>query len=140
MSKSSRASKKVGRPRTTGPGEQVVVRLHNPLLGAIENWRAKQDDDPTCAEAIRRLVKIALAGGAAPSSTASEMADHEIDKLADASATAEERRTRKRRLLKGPAEFRDIRIDHPATEPAGASKKPAGTKAAWGEKTRQRRS
>jgi hypothetical protein len=38
---------------------------------------------------------------------ASEMAARQIDKLADASATNEERQQRKRRLLKGPREFRD---------------------------------
>jgi hypothetical protein len=40
---------------------------------------------------------------------ATDMAGDQIDKLGDASATAEERQTRKRRLLKGPKEFRDIR-------------------------------
>ena len=37
----------------------------------------------------------------------------QIDKLADSSATDEERQARKRRLLKGPKEFRDIRRDRP---------------------------
>jgi hypothetical protein len=37
------------------------------------------------------------------------MAGHAVDRLSDASATDEERQTRKRRLLKGPKEFRDIR-------------------------------
>ena len=40
---------------------------------------------------------------------ARDLADQEIDKLSDQSATAEERQERKRRLLKGPREFRDIR-------------------------------
>jgi hypothetical protein len=39
------------------------------------------------------------------------MAGQQIDKLADSSATNEERQQRKRRLLKGPKEFRDIRGD-----------------------------
>jgi hypothetical protein len=64
MRKAIRASrikrKKLGRPRTTGPGEQVVVRLHNPMLGAIDEWRAAQIDEPTRAEAIRRLVERGL--------------------------------------------------------------------------------
>ena len=42
-------------------------------------------------------------------SKASDMAGKQIDKLGDASATNEERQSRKRRLLKGPKEFRDIR-------------------------------
>ena len=37
------------------------------------------------------------------------MAGQEIDRLSDPSATDEERQRRKRRLLKGPKEFRDVR-------------------------------
>jgi hypothetical protein len=37
------------------------------------------------------------------------MAGQEIDRLIDPSTTDEERQRRKRRLLKGPKEFRDIR-------------------------------
>jgi hypothetical protein len=46
-----------------------------------------------------------------PNATAKarDLADQEIDKLSDQSATAEERQERKRRLLKGPREFRHIR-------------------------------
>jgi hypothetical protein len=42
---------------------------------------------------------------------AAEMAGQEIDRLGDRSATDEQRASRKRRLLKGPKEFRDIRDD-----------------------------
>jgi ribosomal protein S27E len=40
---------------------------------------------------------------------AQEIAAQEIDRLIDPSAPDEERQRRKRRLLKGPKEFRDIR-------------------------------
>src|SRR5262245_25843536 len=40
-----------------------------------------------------------------------DLAGEQIDKLSDQSATAEERQERKKRLLKGPKEFRDIRGD-----------------------------
>lgn len=43
---------------------------------------------------------------------AREIADRAIEGLIDPSATAEERQSRKRRLLKGPKEFRDIRGKH----------------------------
>lgn len=43
---------------------------------------------------------------------AREMAGQEIDRLIDPSATDEERQSRKRRLLRGPKEFRDIRDKH----------------------------
>jgi hypothetical protein len=36
------------------------------------------------------------------------MAAQEIDRISDPSATKEERQLRKRRLIKGPKEFRDI--------------------------------
>ena len=42
---------------------------------------------------------------------ASEMAGEEIDRLGDPLATEEERATPKQRLIKGPQEFRDIRIN-----------------------------
>jgi hypothetical protein len=41
------------------------------------------------------------------------MAGREIDRLSDPSATDEERQRRKRRLLKGPKEFRDVRSNRP---------------------------
>ena len=44
---------------------------------------------------------------------ASDMAGDVIDQHADLSATPEEQESRKRRLLKGPKEFRYLRRDHP---------------------------
>jgi hypothetical protein len=41
------------------------------------------------------------------------MAAREIDRLSDSSATEEERQRRKRRLVKGPKEFRDVRGNRP---------------------------
>jgi hypothetical protein len=58
--------KKPGPPRTTGPGEQVVVRLHNPLLAAIDDWCTAQEHAPTRAEALRQLSAQALGVDASP--------------------------------------------------------------------------
>jgi hypothetical protein len=44
---------------------------------------------------------------------AAEMASREIDRLADQTATGEEQAQRKRHLIKGPREFRDMRGDLP---------------------------
>ena len=44
-------------------------------------------------------------------SKAREMAGRELDRLTDQSLTDEERERRKRRLTKGPSEFRDLRDD-----------------------------
>jgi hypothetical protein len=41
------------------------------------------------------------------------MAGRAIDQLGDQTATVEERAHRKRRLIKGPREFRDVRGDQP---------------------------
>jgi len=36
------------------------MRVSEGFLKAVDKWRAKQDDRPSRAEAIRRLVEIAL--------------------------------------------------------------------------------
>ena len=70
------------------------------------------------SEAIRRLVELGLAASQPlrrrsfeAASKALDLASQQIDKLIDPSTPDEERRTRKRRLLKGPKEFRDVRSD-----------------------------
>ena len=40
---------------------------------------------------------------------AADMAGREIDRLEDVTATSQQRETRKRRLIDGPKEFRDLR-------------------------------
>jgi hypothetical protein len=41
------------------------------------------------------------------------MAGRAVDQLGDQTATVEERAQRKRRLIKGPREFRDVRGNQP---------------------------
>jgi hypothetical protein len=60
MGKQTVLAKKRRGPPPTGKGVQVVVRLQPDPLGAIDDWVAKQKDQPTRAEAIRRLVEIGL--------------------------------------------------------------------------------
>jgi hypothetical protein len=94
------------------------VRFAAETLNAIERWAKVQDDQPTKAEAIRRLVELGLGLTVAQpikpiseksAARASALAGREIDRVTDPSAPAEERESRKRRLLKGPREFRDMR-------------------------------
>ena len=53
------AKKKRG-PPPTGKGVQVVVRMQPLPLSALDAWVARQRDQPTRAEAIRRLVELGL--------------------------------------------------------------------------------
>jgi hypothetical protein len=41
------------------------------------------------------------------------MAGNQLDQLVDLSASVEEQASRKRRLLRGPEEFQNVRIDRP---------------------------
>ena len=92
-----------------------IVGFDHQMIDAIEKWRGKQRPIPNASEAIRKLVEIGLASAhravlrTKTATDASEMAGQEIDRLGDPSATDEERQLRKRRLIKGPKEFRDIR-------------------------------
>jgi len=90
-------------------------------MATLDAWCAHQDDAPTRSEAIRRLVEIGLTVKSRPKQTsgaradqANAMAGNQLDHLVDVSASAEEQATRKRRLLKGPEEFQNVRIDRPS--------------------------
>lgn len=63
MAKSSKRKARPGRPRTTGPGQQVAVRCHPDFLARVDKWRAKQDVPEgklSRPQAIRRLAELAL--------------------------------------------------------------------------------
>jgi hypothetical protein len=108
------ARTKKGR-RTTGHDAVATIRLSSELRENVDAWAAKQSDKPARPEAILRLVELRLETTHRRESTpnraakASEMAAQEIDRISDPSATEEERQLRKRRLIKGPKEFREIR-------------------------------
>ena len=57
---STKSNPKMGRPKTTGPGEPQVVRMHDELLEAIDDWIAAQGEKISHPEAIRRLVELGL--------------------------------------------------------------------------------
>ena len=93
-----------------------IVGFDQTMIDNVETWRAKQRPIPNVSEAIRQLVGQALssakAGGrrsAAASNDASLMAGRAIDRLADGSAPDKEQASRKKRLLQGPKEFREMR-------------------------------
>jgi hypothetical protein len=121
MGKQTVLAKKRRGPPPTGKGVQVVVRLQPDPLAALDRWAAKQPDEPTRAEAIRRLVEIGLMvkTPARPASKsgrrlrARELATTAIEKIIDPGASPEEQAQRRRRLTKGPTEFREARVDQP---------------------------
>jgi hypothetical protein len=111
--------KKRGRP-ATGKDPMMSLRMPKELTAAVEGWAVRQPDRPARSEAFRRLVEIGLATSAqtVPRSPkarakAAALAGEEIDRMTDPSASVEEHASRKRRLVKGPKEFRHFRENHP---------------------------
>jgi len=97
--------------------KQIVITLSASFLKSVDDWRSKQRDPPSRAVAIRRLAERGgLAGSTESPSTgsrrkAAEMASIGIEHLGDQSVDNQERARRKRRLIQGPREFRDMRAD-----------------------------
>jgi hypothetical protein len=89
-------------------------------LANLDNWISKQRTQQTRPEAIRRLVEQAIAHSSHPArpskqkaQEASDLADRTADRLVDKWMPLEEQQRRKRALIKGPKEFRDVREDLP---------------------------
>jgi hypothetical protein len=112
--------KQRGRPSTGGRREGVMVRLEPAQFEALDGWIKKHDVESR-PEAIRRLVELGLkvkaptgpSRNALRASLAAELAAKAIDGIVDPSAPPEERAQRRRRLTKGPLEFREDRVDLP---------------------------
>jgi len=116
----SAKQKSAGRP-ATGITPMIGFRADPVIRAAIVRWAEKQPDMPTLSEAIRRLVELGLAvrtPGIAVTKLgrrlrARELATKAIEKMIDPAAPPEERAQRRRRLTKGPTEFREARVDQP---------------------------
>lgn len=112
----------IGRPETHPV--KKILGFSEEMVASIEIWRAKQKPVPNFSEAVRRLVEQGLtlktpARAASKSGRrlrAQELAENTIDRIGDPSAHAEERAQRRRRLTKGPEEFREMRVDRPRTK------------------------
>jgi hypothetical protein len=106
---------RAGKGRPPVATEATTVRMSSAALKVLDDWRRRQHDLPGRPEAIRRLVEQALTSAdTRPMATeaqhkAAEMASDEIDKLGTNVGQDEEHAQRKRRLIKGPSEFREIR-------------------------------
>jgi hypothetical protein len=105
--------------------KRVEVHLRTSALTALDEWRRRQRNLPSREVAIRLLVERGLADSTTGAARqlrrggkrkAAEMASREIDRLGDQSVTNKERTRRKRRLIKGPREFRNVRANRPKTK------------------------
>ena len=118
MKKARSVKQKVMRRPRTGITPLVGFRADPATHAAIVKWAEYQPDKPTLSEAIRRLVVIGLGRtrsatrpSAKSAKRAKQLAAKTIDHLLDPAAPTEEAANRKRRLLKGPEEFREVRVD-----------------------------
>jgi hypothetical protein len=123
MKKKTVIPRKKRGPPATGQGEPVVVRMHPPQLKALDDWIAQQAQPfPSRPEAIRRLVELGLT--VKPRSAPTErqrvafadLASKTIDSLTAETPDSGEKANRKRRLIKGPEEFREVRVDRPKSK------------------------
>jgi hypothetical protein len=96
-----------------------MVRLLPEQVARLDAWRKNSPDKPGRPEAIRRLVDSGLASHS-PSKQkaeeASELAARAADRIVDKTVPSDEQKRRKRALIKGPKEFRNIREDLPERE------------------------
>jgi len=106
--------KRGGLPSTRD--RHVTARMPSTLIAEVEAWAIASDANRS--DAFRQLVELGLARSksAGPISAKSaerarQLAAKTIDGLVDAAAPVEETANRKRRLLKGPEEFREMRVD-----------------------------
>ena len=99
----------------------IPIRLPNELIDQIDEWGAERG--MTRSESIRRWIKNGVderwrplkqkpASRTQTRAKAAALAAETLDRHTDRSAPPEEQASRKRRLLKGPKEFREIRKDH----------------------------
>lgn len=107
MAKKSRTQPAAGRDPVS------AIQLPEELTRTVDRWAA--DHGLSRAEAISDLLNQALAIARPITKNsrakAAKLAADEIDKISPVSVSPEEKQRRKRRLLKGPREFRDIRGD-----------------------------
>jgi Ribbon-helix-helix protein, copG family len=110
-----------GPPAVVDADGTLAIEVPLKLVAAVDAWRKQVG--VTRSEAIRRLVELGLRkkseqkpsaedrmARGEKAAKASDMAGRTIDGLVDnASSTEEQQVQRKRRLIKGPAEFRDMR-------------------------------
>jgi hypothetical protein len=116
MKKSIKVTPKKARGRpATGKDPHVTARMPGELINQVEAWATSRGLGRS--EAIRRLVELGLTvkTKSAPSerqrAALADLASKAIDSLTVGTAESDVKARRKLRLLKGPEEFRDVRVD-----------------------------
>ena len=115
----NRKKKRIGRP----PVGAILIGVRVPPadVATLDAWIKKHAPEMSRPEAIRRLVELGLetrtparpAGKASNKTRAAELAAKVVDKMIDPTAPADERERRRCRLIKGPREFCEDRVDLP---------------------------
>ena len=102
----------------TGKDPLMGFRASPAMRASIVRWAESQSDKPSLSEALRRLAELGLTvkaprkqSEAARAERAKDLAANVIDSFPALTADVEETASRKRYLLKGPEEFRDVRVD-----------------------------
>ena len=100
----------------TGRDPHVTSRMPAALIAEVDAWATA--NGATRSEGIRRLVELGLTirtkskqGSAARAERAKELASKTIDNLTSATPESGEKSRRKGNLIKGPEEFRQVRVD-----------------------------
>jgi hypothetical protein len=114
--------KKGGRP--AADRDPIMGFRAGPVLRAsIVKWAENQADRPNLSEATRRLVELGLTvktkvrqSREGQKLRARDMAGEAIDHMTDTAASPGDQASRKQRLLKGPEEFRGVRVDRPRSK------------------------
>jgi hypothetical protein len=115
-----RKNKGRGRPkREDGVDPMISTRFPRQIVEEMELWARKNELGRS--EAIRRLVEIGLkvkpvakpVGKPGRRLRAQELATETLVSLTVGAADTDEQAGRRRRLTKGPAEFREDRVDLP---------------------------
>ncbi len=102
----------------TSRDPHVTSRMPHGLIAEVDAWATT--NGATRSEAIRRLVELGLTirtkskqGSTARAERAKELASKTIDNLTSATPESGEKARRKGNLIKGPEEFRQVRVDRP---------------------------
>lgn len=100
-----------------------AVKLSQRLTADVDAWA--EAHDTVRSDALRQLVELGLNASAAPPrhppaqldpASIEELATEQIERMLDPSLPQDERERRTRRLIDGPPEFSDQRVDLPKHE------------------------